>query len=144
MQGSNFTDELRAQGLRSPNELMKVWEVSPQIGGPFVQDKLWYSRQLPPHGHAQHGGRHVLQQERRRSDEVDLRARPRAGRAIDDGTSKSASLRLTLQASPKNKFNIFWDEQDRKDDWIGGGSATTSPEAAAIGSSAHPDSRRTR
>jgi hypothetical protein len=42
MQGSNFTDELRATGLGSPNELDKVWEVSPMMGGPLMQDRLWY------------------------------------------------------------------------------------------------------
>src|SRR4030095_13607101 len=42
MQGSNFTDALRAQGLASPNELRKTWEVSPMIGGPLLQNRLWY------------------------------------------------------------------------------------------------------
>ena len=59
MQGSNFTDELRAQGLASPNELKTVWEVTPQVGGPILQDKLWYLAGVQAPGHAQLGGRHV-------------------------------------------------------------------------------------
>jgi hypothetical protein len=42
MQGSNYSDELRARGLRSPQELIKVWEVNPMFGGPIKRDKLWF------------------------------------------------------------------------------------------------------
>ena len=42
MQGSNYTDELRTAGLRSPQELLKVWEVNPMGGGPIKRDKLWF------------------------------------------------------------------------------------------------------
>src|SRR5439155_4818962 len=30
---------------------------------------------------------------------------------LDDGTWKNASLRLTWQASQRNKVNLWWDEQ---------------------------------
>ena len=33
MQGSNYTDALKNAGLRSPQELIKVWEVNPMGGG---------------------------------------------------------------------------------------------------------------
>ena len=46
--------------------------------------------------------------------------------ALEDGTWKSASLRLTIQANQKNKIAVFWDEQDRKVGWLGGGNSTTS------------------
>ena len=42
MQGSNYTDALRTAGLRSPQELIKVWEVNPMGGGPIKRDKLWF------------------------------------------------------------------------------------------------------
>jgi hypothetical protein len=42
MQGSNYTDSLKAAGLRSPQELIKVWEVNPMGGGPIKRDKLWF------------------------------------------------------------------------------------------------------
>ena len=50
--------------------------------------------------------------------------------AVSDSTWKNTSLRVTWQASPRNKFNLFWDEQRTCIACIGGGSATTSPEAA--------------
>ena len=49
--------------------------------------------------------------------------------ATDDGTWKNANVRLTWQASARNKFNFFWDEQRLCTSCNGGGSATTAPEA---------------
>ncbi len=42
LQGSNYTDELRAAGLRSPQELMKVYDFNPMGGGRIIRDKLWF------------------------------------------------------------------------------------------------------
>ena len=42
MQGSNYTDDLKAAGLRSPQELNKVWDFNPMGGGRIVRDKLWF------------------------------------------------------------------------------------------------------
>ena len=132
MQGSNFSDALRAQGLASPNELKKTWEVSPMIGGPLLQNKLWYFA-----GFRHTGSRNTIAGMYYNKNannpalwtyEPDL-SRP----AIEDGTFKSISLRLTLQASQRNKVNVYWDEQDRKVGWVGGGNATTSPDAANLG-----------
>ena len=42
MQGSNYTDDLKAAGLRSPAELKKVYDFNPMGGGRIIQDKLWF------------------------------------------------------------------------------------------------------
>ena len=42
MQGSNYTDELQAAGLRSPQELKKVYDFNPMGGGRIIRDKLWF------------------------------------------------------------------------------------------------------
>src|SRR5687767_2012674 len=42
MQGSNYTEALKTAGLRSPQELIKVWEVNPMGGGPLKRDRLWF------------------------------------------------------------------------------------------------------
>ena len=36
MQGSNYSDALKNAGLRSPQELLKVWEINPMGGGPIT------------------------------------------------------------------------------------------------------------
>ena len=131
MQGSNFTDTLRAQGLPAVNELKKVWEVTPTIGGPLLQDKLWYLV----------GGRHQgtrnsiagMFHNLNAGDITKWTYEPDLSRqATEDGTWKSVSLRLTWQASAKNKVNVFWDEQKRRVGYLGGGNSTTSPEAQAL------------
>ena len=42
MQASNFTESLKAQGLRTPAELKNLYDVDGQVGGPIVRDKLWF------------------------------------------------------------------------------------------------------
>ena len=40
--GSNFTDELKAAGLTTPNEVKKNWDLNASAGGPIKRDKLWF------------------------------------------------------------------------------------------------------
>ena len=42
LQSDNFTDEVRAAGLRAPNALAKIWDMSAAIGGPIRRDRLWF------------------------------------------------------------------------------------------------------
>ena len=51
-------------------------------------------------------------------------------RAIYDGTWINVPLRLTWQATPRNKFNVFWDEQSMCLECKFGGSPTVAPEAS--------------
>ena len=42
MQGSNYTQALKDAGLKSPSQLLKVYEVNPMGGGKIVKDRLWF------------------------------------------------------------------------------------------------------
>jgi hypothetical protein len=42
MAGDNFTDDLRARGLGTPNTIKRVMELNPGFGGPLKQDRLWF------------------------------------------------------------------------------------------------------
>jgi hypothetical protein len=42
MQASNYTDELKAAGLRSPARTNYQWDASLMHGGPIVRDRLWF------------------------------------------------------------------------------------------------------
>ena len=130
MQGSNFTDELRAAGLATPSELDKVWEVYGVVGGPIRQDKLWYLV-----GYRHQGSRFSvanLWYNKNANDPTKWLYEPDFDRpATADGTLKNLSGRLTWQATPRNKVGLFWDEPRRKNGWLGGrqGAANRSPEA---------------
>jgi hypothetical protein len=129
MQASNYTDELKAVGLLAPNQLQKIWDVNGSFGGPLRKDRLWYYV-----GGRSQGNRKLVEGMHYNKNAGDpakwTYERDLTRQAIDDGTWKNVSLRLTLQATPRNKVNLFWDEQDLCVSCIGGGNATTSPEAA--------------
>jgi hypothetical protein len=42
MQGDNFTDDLKARGLGTPNTIKAVADINPAFGGPIKKDKLWF------------------------------------------------------------------------------------------------------
>jgi hypothetical protein len=128
MQGSNFSDELRDAGLSAPGDLRKIWELTPQIGGPIIQDKLWYfggvRAQLSDSWIA---GMHY---NKNAGDATKWTYEPDLNRqGFRDGRWSSASMRFTWQATQRNKFNVFWDEQTRKIGWDGGGRTNRAPEA---------------
>jgi hypothetical protein len=133
MQGSNLTDELRAAGLRDPNELIKAWEVNGAIGGPIIRDRLWFFLSAKDQGTRQYVSGMYYNKNAGNPNaftyDPDL-----SRRAIYDGTWIQVPLRLTLQATPRNKFNIFWDEQrmclECDAGGPAGGSPTVAPEAS--------------
>ena len=73
MQGDNITQEIRDAGLTGRNELKKLWEVNPALGGPIRGSSLvlW---DVPSPGQSAARCRHVREQERGGSHEVDLRS----------------------------------------------------------------------
>ena len=42
LQGDNFSDELRAQGLPTPNKILKAVDLNESFGGPIKRDKVWF------------------------------------------------------------------------------------------------------
>ena len=135
MQSSNLNDRLREAGLTLPSQMRKIWDVNGSIGGPLRKDRLWYFLA------SRHQGN--------RADVTNMYYNLNAGNpaswtyepdltrpAFNDGTWKNTSLRLTLQLTARNNFNVFWDEQTSRLDHLGGGSPIISPEAAATTDSA--------
>jgi hypothetical protein len=119
-QGSNLSDEHRAAGLREIGKIEKLWDVNAALGGPIVEDRLWFFWT----------GRHTGS----RNKVAGIFINKAAGdvnrwdydpdfskQAVDDNTTKNSSLRLTYQATPRNKFGIWWDEQKTCQSCVGGG-----------------------
>ena len=42
MHGSNLTDEIRAFGITSAAEVQTIYRIGAQLGGPIMQDKVWF------------------------------------------------------------------------------------------------------
>jgi len=131
MQGSNYTDALRDAGLRSPQELIKVWEVNPMGGGPLKRDKLWfYASYREVYAENTIPGMFV---NRNAGDPtkwlVDFdQSRP----GFTDSVTKNGIGRLTWQASPRNKISLSHSEQYDRQNKLGGGSATRTTEAQGM------------
>jgi hypothetical protein len=110
MVGSNYTQDLKDRGLRTPGDLLKLWDVSGSVGGPIKKDRVWYFFNARDEGsyrsvpgmfanvNAGVPGKYTY---------VADPSRP----AATAGSWRIANLRLTVQATPRNKFNLFWDEQ---------------------------------
>ena len=128
MQSDNFSEEIQRAGLRAPNALSRIWDTSLAVGGPISRDRLWFFAATRYQGnHRLVGGMF------RNRNAGDLNAwtyvPDESHQAKADSTWKNVSARLTWQASPRNKFNFYWDEQRNCTLCEDGGTATQSSEA---------------
>jgi hypothetical protein len=110
MVGSNYTQDLKDRGLRTPGDLLKLWDFSGSVGGPIKKDRVWYFLNVREEGsyrsvpgmyanvNAGVVGKYTY---------VADVSRP----AATAGSWRIGNLRLTIQPSTRNKFNLFWDEQ---------------------------------
>jgi hypothetical protein len=131
MQGSNYTQELRDAGLRSPQELRKVFEFNPMGGGRIIRDKLWFYltyRELDAENTVP--GMFV---NRNAGDPtkwvVDFdTSKP----AYNDNIDRNAIARITWQITPRNKLSLSHSQQYSRRNAEGGGQATRTPEAVGL------------
>jgi hypothetical protein len=110
MQSDNFTAELRSRGATQPTPVTRVYDVNTAVGGPIVQDKLWYYFSFRVQG--------------QRRDTLNVYFNQNAGNAsawtyvpdlgqpaFSDRTWENYTPRITWQATARNKFTGSWDEQ---------------------------------
>ena len=133
LQGSNYTQSLKDAGLRAPFELINVYDVSAMYGGRIVRDKLWFygvyrqvggERTVPGMFYNKNAGNP-------NAWAVDF---DRSQQAYNNSLERQATIRLTWQATPRNKFNFHWAEQYNDANYGPGGGAgvpPTTPEASS-------------
>jgi hypothetical protein len=114
-QQSNYTDELRAQGLRAPNSLKKLFDYNASVGGPIARDKVWfYSSTRFQRSESYIAG---LWENKNAGDLTKWLYEPDFDRQTSSFLkSNSVNSRVTWQASPRNKFNVYFDNSWRY--WI--------------------------
>jgi hypothetical protein len=113
--------------LTNVDEIRKIWDINPSIGGPIMRNKIWFNYTF------RHWG-----SEKTKSDayfdknpsqfvyDPDF-TQP----GIDDGHIVSNAGRISWQASGKDKFSMYHDEQKKyRDHW--GIASTIPPEAAGV------------
>jgi len=106
LQSDNFTDDLKTQGLKSVNGVRSVYDNNVALGGPILKDRIWFFT-----AHRRWGvTRRVANLFRDASTNYlfvpDLNRPAEPTEAdVDHG------FRLTMQATPKNKFTFSYDWQ---------------------------------
>ncbi len=112
LQGDNFTPELQSRGLRAGNRVDKLWDVSTGLGGPLRRDKVWFFATARSNGYRNTvPGIFVNKNAYNPSAwtyDPDL-----SKQILVDGTWRMAALRTTWQMSQRNKFILYWDEQNQ-------------------------------
>jgi hypothetical protein len=128
LQSDNLTDGLRARGMTLVNSVNEIWDSNISFGGPLRQDKLWVLAA------ARSWGREVtvagLYFNKTQGTPIYTPDFDRP--AIANEHNRSFNARLTWQATPRNKFNIFGEDQDDCSCRyaVGGALPNAAPEAA--------------
>src|SRR6185436_4408415 len=110
MIGSNYSQELKDRGLTTPGETRKVWDFNLGIGGPIAKDRLWYYLNLREEGSERTVPGMFANANAGNPTKwtyVADTSRP----AVLAASYRITALRLTAQATPRNKFTIFYDQQ---------------------------------
>jgi hypothetical protein len=150
MVGDNYSEELRSAGLSTPGQLLKQWDFTGGVGGPILRDRIWYY--VTGRDVGQHRSIPGIFPNLNAGDPTKWEYEPDTTRQARGAESfQLFSTRFTVQATPRNKFNVHWDWQvpcngatfgdadgcrTQPDDAVvgslglGGLTATTSPETA--------------
>jgi hypothetical protein len=124
LSASNLSDAYIAQGLTAVNSMKRTWDFNPNGGGPLIRDRLWF-----------YGAYRNNQIERYvadafySKDPLSWQFNPdKTRQAADTQVHRNYALRLTWQASPRNKINFSY-EKDRRITPLRRVAANVSPEA---------------
>jgi hypothetical protein len=108
--GNNYTQALKDAGLATPGQLIKQWDETFGVGGPIKKDRLWYYGTYRDEG--QHRSIPGIFPNLNAGDPSKWEYAPDTTKQARGAESfQLASIRLTTQASPRNKFNFHWDTQ---------------------------------
>jgi hypothetical protein len=108
-QGSNLSAEQQALGLRETNKLVKTWDLNPMFGGPIKRERLWFF--LTARSNGTKNTVAGIFANKNAGDATKWAYDPSGPQAVADNITNNASGRMTYQASQRNKFAFWWDEQ---------------------------------
>jgi hypothetical protein len=98
MQFNNLSQELIKKGLATPDAMDKVFDMNASLGGPLMRDKLWFFGSVRDVGN---------------NNIVANSFYPDGRPGIYDVRVQNYTVRLTLQATPRNKIAIYEDYQHK-------------------------------
>jgi Carboxypeptidase regulatory-like domain len=101
LQSDNFSDELRARGLRAVPNVQRIFDYNVAFGGPIQRDRLWFFAT----------GRY-WGVDQAVTDSFDVNGK----QGVNDNLLKNAGIRLTAQATPRNKIALNYETTPK---WMG-------------------------
>ena len=110
MIASNYTQDLKDRGLTTPGETRKVWDFNLGIGGPVAKDKVWFYANIRDEG-SERTVPGMFANKNAGDPTKWLYEADTTRPAVLAASYRITALRLTSQATPRNKFSIFWDQQ---------------------------------
>jgi hypothetical protein len=110
LSGNNYTPELQAAGLAAPNPLVKMYDFNGAVGGPIRKDKIWFFLTARSQGASSYIP--IFYNKNQGDPTKWLYVADTSHQAVNDKTWVNGSARLTMQLNPRNKLNLFWDEQN--------------------------------
>jgi len=137
MQSSNYTPELKAAGMTTPQETLYLAEASLSDGGPIKKDRIWffYNTRYSSSGNTLPGIYYNLNA----GDPTKWLYAPDLSRSVANKQTGSINptLRITAQLTPRNKLNLYWDPSSYRlsdNPSIGGitGPTAGAPETATV------------
>jgi hypothetical protein len=109
LQSSNYSDDLKEQGLGSVNRVDKIWDAAIGFGGPIRRDTLWFYVT-----HSYNYRQNFLAGVFYDPNPQDFRFEQDLSRpAPEDIWDMVDGLRLTWQINPKNKLTTYLDNRGR-------------------------------
>jgi hypothetical protein len=104
-QSNNFTDEIRATGLRAPNRVERIFDQNFGLGGPVLQNRWWFYGTFRRWGVDQ-----TVTDSFYNADPTHRTYVPDFGRpTVDDNVIKSGAIRFTFQLARGHKFSAYTD-----------------------------------
>jgi hypothetical protein len=111
-QNSNYTPELQAAGLKTPNSIKEVYDFNPGVGGPLVKNRLWFYSAARWQGTQTYVAGLYLNKNAgdpsKWNYEPDL-----SSPAFMPLIQQSGNGRVTWQITPRNKVSGFYEHQYR-------------------------------
>lgn len=127
LQSGNLNDDLKATGLMSVTTVKRSYDIDPAFGGPIRKDRLWFWGSVRAQASEQSvAGIYYNLTPTGRAYTPDL-TRP----ADSIERNQNESLRLTWQATPRNKINLHHQNAGQQRPYYGYslGQLTNAPEA---------------
>ena len=134
---SNYDDSLKSRGMTAPNNAKNVFDYELTLGGPIRKDRIWFFFNTRYNGASNYIA--GMYENKAAGDPTKWLYEPDYDKqVVADQYWRSASLRLTMQVSPRNKISVFYEDQFRCVGCSNNGSPTSTPEASGRAPS-HPN-----